>query len=151
MRSTGTTRSPICAMRQPATRWRRCRPTRSIARCPRYRECTPRCMKRRSGSPRPRLASLAMERASVASSEEQLRAVLARLEECRAALVAGGNRESAQLVSVAILDLRMKLNRIGDAELKALCDEMLPGEGASGRDQKSLAAPRRPPLLRVVK
>jgi hypothetical protein len=92
-----------------------------------------------------------MERAPVANSEEQLRAVLARLEECRAALVVGGNRESAQLVSVAILDLRMKLNRIGDAELKALCDEMLPGEGASGRDQKSLAAPRRRPLLRVVK
>jgi hypothetical protein len=87
----------------------------------------------------------------VSSSEEQLLTVLARLEECRAALVAGGNRESAQLVSVAVLDLRMKLNRIGDAELKALCDEMLPGEGASERDPKSQVAPRRRPLLRVVK
>jgi hypothetical protein len=87
----------------------------------------------------------------VANSEEQLFAVLARLEECRAALVAGGNRESAQLVSVAILDLRMRLNRIGDAELKALCDEMLPGEGALGRDLKSQATPNRRPLLRVVK
>lgn len=92
-----------------------------------------------------------MERAPVANSEEQLLAILARLEECRAALAAGGNRDSAQLVSVAILDLRMKLNRIGDAELKALCDEMLPGEGASERDPKLQAVPRRRPLLRVVK
>ena len=36
----------------------------------------------------------------------------------------GGQDETAQLVSVAILDLRMKLNQIGDAELKALCEEM---------------------------
>ena len=82
-----------------------------------------------------------MERVPVANSEEQLIAILARLEECRAALKVGGNRDTAQLVSVAILDLRMKLNRIGDAELSALCEEMLPDEGA----------PRRRPLLRVVK
>lgn len=94
-----------------------------------------------------------MERASVANSEEQLLSVLARLDECRVALVAGGNRESAQLVSVAILDLRMKLNRIGDGELQALCDEMLPdGAGLERtRDDNSQAAERRRPLLRVVK
>ena len=47
----------------------------------------------------------------MANSDEQLLAVLARLEDCRTALTACGDRETAQLVSVAILDLRMKLNR----------------------------------------
>jgi hypothetical protein len=89
----------------------------------------------------------------VANSEEQLVAVLARLEECRAALIAGGNRETAQLVGVAMLDLRMKLNRIGDAELKALCEEMLPDEEGLERmrDPKPQATQRPRPLLRVVK
>ena len=89
----------------------------------------------------------------MANSEEQLLAVLARLDECRSALIAGGNRETAQLVAVAILDLRMKLNRINDAELKALCDEMLPDEEGveRTRDPKSQAPQRRRPLLRVVK
>jgi hypothetical protein len=36
-----------------------------------------------------------------------------------------GDRDTAQLVSVAILELRIKLNRIEDSELKALCDAML--------------------------
>jgi hypothetical protein len=40
-------------------------------------------------------------------------------------LVASGNRETAQLVSVAALEHRIKLNRSADAELKALCDAML--------------------------
>jgi len=80
----------------------------------------------------------------VANSDEQLLSVLAKLEECRVALVAEGNLESAQLVAVAILDIRMKLNSVNDDELRALCDEMLPGE-------RKTAAQRRRPLLRVVK
>jgi hypothetical protein len=40
-----------------ATRARRCRPTRCATQFPQYREYTPRCIKRRSGSPRLRLAS----------------------------------------------------------------------------------------------
>jgi hypothetical protein len=93
----------------------------------------------------------------VANSDEQLLSILATLEECRAALLAGGNRDTAQLVSVAILELRMKLNRIGEAELKALCEEMLPDEESSNRpkvarpDAKPAPAPRRRPLLRLVK
>jgi hypothetical protein len=82
----------------------------------------------------------------VVDSDEQLLSVLATLEECRAALAGGGNPETAHLVSVAILDLRMKLNRITDAELKALCDEMLPAEAATDKPP-----PRRRPLLRLVK
>ena len=57
--------------------------------------------------------------------EEKLRAVLASLEECQASLVVHGDRDTAQLVSVAILDLQIKLNRIEDSELKAFCDAML--------------------------
>ncbi len=64
--------------------------------------------------------------------EENLRAILATLEECRTSLVVNGDRDTAQLVSVAILGLRIKLNRIEDSELKAFCDAMLREvEGAS--------------------
>jgi len=80
-----------------------------------------------------------------------LLAVLAGLEECRTALIADGNRQTAQLVSVAILDLRMRLNRIGDVELKALCEAMAPDDVGLEGASKSQATPRRRPLLRVVK
>lgn len=82
-------------------------------------------------------------------SDQQLLSVLATLDECRAALANGGNSETAHLVSVAILDLRMKLNRITDAELKALCDEM----SSADADQtcESRQPQRRRPLLRLVK
>jgi len=84
----------------------------------------------------------------VANSEEKLRSVLATLEQCRAALL-DSDRQTALLVSVAILELRMKLNKIADAELKALCDAMAPDEPEQGsQDQKS---PRRLPRLKLVK
>ena len=76
-----------------------------------------------------------METDPVSDSDEQLLAVLARLEECRSALAACGNRDSAHLVSVAALDVRMKLNRIGDAELKLLCEAMAAKEVAEGGPQ----------------
>jgi hypothetical protein len=83
-----------------------------------------------------------------------LRSILATLEECRAALVASGNRETAQLVSVAILELRIKLNRIADSELKALCDAMLQDEvSAEQCDPKSPQGQGGRPriLLKLVK
>ncbi len=119
----------------------------------------------------PRAASQGMETDPVPNSDEQLLAVLAMLEECRSALTATGNRDSAHLVSVAALDVRMKLNRIGDAELKLLCEAMAAKEEAkaaphesrpssegrsssevrpSYEDEAAQSAPRRP-LLRVVK
>jgi hypothetical protein len=61
----------------------------------------------------------------VADFEENLQAVLATLAKCQASLVLSGDHDTAQLVSVAILELRIKLNRIEDSELKALCDAML--------------------------
>jgi hypothetical protein len=89
----------------------------------------------------------------VANSNEQLLLVLAQLEQCRAMLLAGGNKDSADLVGVAVLDLRTKLSDISEEELKALCDELLPDDVSAerSREAKSLLAQRRRPLLRVVK
>jgi hypothetical protein len=83
----------------------------------------------------------------VANSEERLDLILATLERCRAGLIDSANRDTAQLLSVAILDLRMKLNRIADSELKALCDAMLPDEELAERPHGE----RRRPLLKLVK
>ena len=89
----------------------------------------------------------------MANLEERLRSILATLEECRAALIDSGDGQTALLVSVAILELRMKLNGITDAELKALCDAMLPDEAPAERSQqaKSPQAQRPPSLLKLVK
>ena len=88
----------------------------------------------------------------MANSEARLHSVLATLEECRAALNHSSDRETALLVSVAILELRMKLNRITDSDLKALCDAMLPDEAPERLQQaKSPQAQRRRPLLKLVK
>jgi hypothetical protein len=97
-------------------------------------------------------ASRAMEwNRSVFNSDEQLNAVLAKLEECRSALTAGGNRETADLVSVAVLDLRMRLNRIRDADLKLLCDEIIANAEDRARQARASEALAFRPLLRVVK
>jgi hypothetical protein len=86
------------------------------------------------------------------TSDQRLASILEKLEECRAGLLAGGNRDSAHLVSVAILDVRMRLHRIGDAELRALCDEMLADDDGPRLDETRPAPGRkRRPLLRVVK
>jgi hypothetical protein len=89
----------------------------------------------------------------VANSSERLHSVLARLEECRAVLRDGGNCETALLVSVAILDLRMKLHEIADSELKALCEVIAPNGVLDRRlpDSKSLQSERLPPVLKLVK
>ena len=88
----------------------------------------------------------------MANSDEQLLSILVALEKCRTELFAGNNRETAQLVSLAVLDIRMKLNGIGDTDLKALCDEMLAvDEPAQRSELKAAVALRRRPLLRLVK
>ena len=104
-------------------------------------------MDKPTGSPRFHLASSVTEKTLVANSEERLLSILATLEECQGALVASGNRETAQLVSVAILELRIKLNRIADSELKALCDAMVQDEELSEapRDPKSPRGPSQGP------
>jgi hypothetical protein len=89
----------------------------------------------------------------VANSEERLHAVLGTLEQCRAVLADSSNRETVQLLSVAILQLRMKINRIADSELKALCDAMVPDEEPAERSEnpKSPQGQRRRSLLKLVK
>jgi len=87
----------------------------------------------------------------VFNSDQRLLSVLATLEECRAALANDGNAETAHLVSVAVLDLRMKLNRITDAELRALCDEISPVDATIDKTRDSKPPLRRRPLLRLVK
>ncbi len=100
------------------------------------------------------LTSSAMGNTLVPNSEERLHAVLTKLEECQAVLVSGGDRDSAQLLSVAILELRIKLNQIEDSELKALCEAMLREPEAADRTSLSKleVPPRRPPVrLKLVK
>jgi hypothetical protein len=89
----------------------------------------------------------------VADSEKQLHSVLAALEQCRSDLADGTSRETAQLVSVAILQLRMKLNRIADAELEALCDALTPDRRPAKRSQEPVAPQGRRPRaqLKLVK
>ena len=111
-------------------------------------------MKRPTGSHPPSLASSVTEETLVANSEERLRSVLATLEQCRAALVKEGRPETAKLVSLAILDLRIDLGRIPDSELKALCDAMTPtDEVSAGRsdDAKTPTGPRKRAVLKLVK
>jgi hypothetical protein len=112
-------------------------------------------MKRPTGSPGFYLASSVTEKTLVANSDERLHSIVATLEECQAALVASGNRDTAQLVSVAILELRIKLNRVADSELKALCDAMLQ-DAASAEQSRDPKSPQgqggRPPVaLKLVK
>ena len=92
------------------------------------------------------------ERTPVSHSDEQLQSVLETLEECRKVLNESNNRESAELLSIVILDVRMKLKGIDSADLKALCDEMLRSAGGEPQppSKQTQDQPRRP-LLRVVK
>ena len=87
--------------------------------------------------------------------EENLRTVLTTLEKCQASLIRSGDWDTAQLVAVAILELRIKLNRIEDSELKALCDAMVreteaASKTGSPKPQESLR-PRPPVSLKLVK
>lgn len=92
------------------------------------------------------------ESTPVSHTDEQLQSVLETLEECRKVLNESNSRDSADLLSIVILDVRMKLKGIDSADLKALCDEML--RSAAGEplppSKQTQDQPRRP-LLRVVK
>ena len=92
------------------------------------------------------------ERTPVSHSDEQLQSVLETLEECRRVLGENRVRETVELLSIAILDLRMKIKGVDNVELRALCDEMLRGAASesASRSKQTQDQPRRP-LLRVVK
>jgi hypothetical protein len=76
----------------------------------------------------------------VSDSDAHLRSVIATLEENRASLVESANPEAAQILAVAILQLRMRLNRIGDSELKALCHAVQLQQADKARKAAELAS-----------
>jgi hypothetical protein len=83
-------------------------------------------MKQPNGSPHLYLASSRARSASATKPNERLRSVIATLEGCHAVLVEEADRDSAQLLAITILQLRMNLHHIGDAELRELCNAMIP-------------------------
>jgi hypothetical protein len=60
----------------------------------------------------------------VSDSEAHLRSIIATLEENRAALVESSNPEAAQILALAILQLRMRLHGIDSSDLKAFCQAL---------------------------
>ena len=89
-----------------------------------------------------------------AHSEERLLSLLATLEECRAFLMDKASPETAKLLSLAILELRMELHQVTDSELKALCDLMVTNDQAaedSKAGTKSGLGQRLPPYLKLIK
>ena len=87
----------------------------------------------------------------MANSEERLQAILATLEQCRTALIKETRLETAKLVSLAILDLRIDLSRMQDSDLKDLCDAMTPPEYAPAKKANDPDAPRSPRKRAVLK
>ena len=88
----------------------------------------------------------------MADPETTLHSILLTLEQCRVHLVESANADTARLVAIAILDLRMKLNQIGQTELKALCDAMVRDQAQAETQQEvSAAADPQRPLLKLVK
>jgi hypothetical protein len=86
----------------------------------------------------------------VANSEERLQSLLATLEECHAYLMDNASPETAKLLELAILELRMELNKVTDSELKALCD-LLVSDDNPPQEPKSGPGQRLSPCLRLVK
>ena len=105
-------------------------------------------MKRRTGPPPIYLASSETEKMPVAHSEERLLSLLATLEECRAFLMDKASPETARLLSLAILELRMELHQVTESELKALCDLMVPDDQPA---QNAQPGQRLPPYLKLIK
>ncbi len=87
----------------------------------------------------------------MANSEERLLSILATLEQCRAALVKETRPETAKLVSLAILDLRIDLSKLPDSDLKALCDAMTPPEHRPTERSSGPHSPRGPRKRAVLK
>ena len=104
-------------------------------------------MKRRTGPPPIYLASSGTENLPEGRSEERLLSLLATLEECRAFLADKASPETGKLLSLAILELRMELHHVTDAELKALCDRMV----LDDQERDAQTGQRLPPYLKLIK
>ena len=106
-----------------------------------------------AGSPSIHLASSMSAESLAANSEARLRSTLATLEQCRTSLASDAEHDTADLLSVAILQLRMKLKGVTDSELKLLCDVQAAEQQAQAARRKAPRGRRRrgQPMLRVVK
>lgn len=96
-------------------------------------------MKRKKATPRLYLAASGVEDMPVANAEERLLALLATLEECQAFLTDRASTETARLLSLAILELRMELrggpgclNRFSASISGASAEVRLPSGVAAG-------------------
>jgi len=109
-------------------------------------------MKETVGSPRVHLASSVSNDTLAANVEARLRTTLATLERCQASLANDAEHDTADLLSVAILQLRMKLKGVTDSELKLLC-EVQAAQAQASRSQKAPRGTRRRgrPVLKLVK
>ncbi|HEV7880486.1 hypothetical protein [Bradyrhizobium sp.] len=81
----------------------------------------------------------------VSDSDARLRSIIASIEENRIALAEGASPEAAQLLTMAILQLRMRLHRVGDSELKALCHAMQRQEAQRPKKSDDFPAKERGP------
>jgi len=107
-----------------------------------------------NGSPSIHLVTSLSAETLAANSHARLRLILATLDQCRASLVNEAEHETADLLSVTILQLRMKLKGVTDAELKLLCEVQAAQEQAqASRSQKAPRGRRRRgrPVLKLVK
>ena len=86
----------------------------------------------------------------LAHSEERLLSLLATLEECRAFLADKASPETGRLLSLAILELRMELHQVSDAELKALCD-LMATEDQVAQGKEAGQGQRLPHYLKLIK
>ncbi|HEY0848996.1 MAG TPA: hypothetical protein VGD96_03735 [Bradyrhizobium sp.] len=111
-------------------------------------------MKPPAESPSVQLVSVMPAEALAANLEARLRATLATLERCQASLANDAEHETADLLSVAILQLRMKLKGVTDSELRLLCEMQAAEEKA-----RTVRTPKMPrgrrrrgrPFLKLVK
>jgi hypothetical protein len=110
-------------------------------------------MKRPTGSSGVYLASSVPEETLAANAEARLRSTLSTLERCQASLANDAEHDTADLLSVAILQLRMKLKGVTESELRLLCDVQAAEEKArSAHNPKAPRVRRRRgrPLLKMV-
>jgi hypothetical protein len=108
-----------------------------------------------SGPPRVYLASSVAQETLAENSRERLRSALRTLELCQASLANDAEHDTADLLSLAILQLRMKLKGVTDSELKLLCDVRAAAE-EQARAKHNPGTPRRRrrrgrPVLKLVK
>ena len=107
-----------------------------------------------NGSPSIHLVTSLSAETLAANSHARLRLILATLDQCRASLVNEAEHDTADLLSVTILQLRMKLKGVTDFELKLLCDAQAAEEQAQPpRNGKPPGGRRRRgrPVLKLVK